>query len=122
MAASEPPDGGFKAGAPLEPGTSVADEGGVIEALKTCFDPEIPVDIYELGLIYGFEIKANGDVHIDMTLPTPHCPVAGTLPLQAAHAVANVAGIGEVTLELTWDPPWTPDLMSADAQLVLGMF
>jgi FeS assembly SUF system protein len=119
-----PPEEGFKAsaGKPLEAGTRVASDSAVIEALHRVYDPEIPVDIYELGLIYELEVKADGDVSVVMSLTAPGCPVAGEMPGQVAETVAQVQGVGRVEVRLTWDPPWTPDRMSEDARLALGMF
>ena len=97
-------------------------EEKVVAVLKTCYDPEIPVDIYELGLIYEFDLSERGEVRIVMTLTTPGCPVAGEMPGMGAEAVAALDGAGEVQVELTWDPPWTPDKMSEDARMLLGMF
>ena len=111
------------AGKPLDLTTeSIASEDAIIEALHTVYDPEIPVDIYELGLIYKFDLVDNGNVDIKMSLTSPGCPVAGELPGWVAEAVAKVPGVGEVTVKLVWDPAWNPEMMSEDAQLVLGMF
>jgi FeS assembly SUF system protein len=110
------------AGQGLEAGTEVADQEAIAAALKTVYDPEIPVDIYELGLIYEINIEINGDVRLVMTLTAPGCPVAGILPQQVADAAASVDGVGEVEVTLVWDPPWDPDKMSEDAKLALGMF
>ena len=110
------------AGAPLPSGQPVADEDDVIEALKTVHDPEIPVNIYDLGLIYETQIAGNGDVAIDMSLTAPACPVAGEMPGQVAHAVSDVEGTGVVTVRLVWDPPWTQERMSEVAQMALGMW
>ena len=90
--------------------------------MKSVHDPEIPVDIYELGLIYKCEQADDGSVAIDMTLTAPACPVAGILPVQLAEAVAAVPGVGEVTVEIVWEPPWSPDLMSEAAKVELDMF
>ena len=109
------------AGDPLAEGSSVAGEDAVIEALKTVFDPEIPVNIYDLGLIYEIKIDDRGEVKIDMSLTAPGCPVAGDLPGWVADAVAKVEGIGEVEVTLVWEPGWTPELMSEDAKLALDM-
>jgi FeS assembly SUF system protein len=109
------------AGEPLEPGTPVATENDIVLALHSVYDPEIPVDIYELGLIYELDIKQNGDVDVVMSLTAPGCPVAGEMPGEVARAVASVGGTGLVEVRLTWEPPWTPDRMSEDAKLVLGM-
>ena len=110
------------AGAPLQPGTPVAGREAVIEAIRTVFDPEIPVNIYELGLIYELQIEADGATKVRMTLTAPGCPVAGVLPGQVAETVAAVPGVGEVEVELTWEPAWTPDLMSDEARVALDMF
>ena len=110
-----------KAGQPLADGVAVAGDEPVIEALRTVFDPEIPVNIYDLGLIYGFVIDGQGGVKIEMSLTSPGCPVAGDLPGWVADAVAKVDGAGEVEVTLVWEPGWTPDLMSEDAKLALGM-
>ncbi|MFO7482177.1 iron-sulfur cluster assembly protein, partial [Oceanibaculum nanhaiense] len=82
---------------------------------------EIPVNIYELGLIYAINRQEDGNVHIMMTLTAPACPVAGEMPVQVAQAVAGVDGVGEVAVELTWEPPWTTDRMSEDAKLALDI-
>lgn len=108
-------------GHPLAEGSSVAGEDAVIEAMKTVFDPEIPVNIYDLGLIYGVKIDDKGEVKIDMSLTAPGCPVAGDLPGWVADAVAGVEGIGAVEVTLVWEPGWTPERMSEDAKLALGM-
>jgi FeS assembly SUF system protein len=94
----------------------------LITALKTVFDPEIPVDIYELGLIYKVDVADNKDVTVDMTLTAPGCPVAGEMPGMVKDALLTVPGIGEVTVNMTFDPPWTPDRMSEEAKLELNMF
>lgn len=109
------------AGAPLAPGVAAASEEAIIEALRTVHDPEIPVNIYELGLIYAINRQEDGNVHIMMTLTAPACPVAGEMPVQVAQAVAGVEGVGEVAVELTWEPPWTTDRMSEDAKLALDI-
>ncbi len=111
-----------RAGAAIDPAvTPVAPEAAVIEALRTVHDPEIPVNIYELGLIYPLEIAPDGNVRIDMTLTAPACPVAGTMPGLVANAVAAVEGVGEVEVTLVWDPPWGPERISEDARLALGL-
>lgn len=110
------------AGKPLAPGTPVADKDTVIEAMKTVHDPEIPVNIYDLGLIYALEIAEDGSAQVQMTLTAPACPVAGQMPIDVANAVANVDGIGEVTVELVWEPAWTKDRMSEEARLALDMW
>lgn len=109
------------AGEPLDSSVTVASEEAIIEALRTVHDPEIPVNIYDLGLIYNFDINTKGNVCIDMTLTSPACPVAGTLPGMVAQAVAGTPGVGEVDVTLVWDPPWGTDKMSEDAKMILGI-
>ena len=93
----------------------------IVRALSSVYDPEIPVDIYQLGLVYDVALNEANDARICMTLTTPGCPVAGSMPGMVEHAVATmVDGIGEVEVELVWDPPWNPDMMSEAAQLELG--
>ena len=111
-----------KAGAKLGEGITVASDEAIVEALRTVHDPEIPVNIYDLGLIYNTEQLENGDVKILMTLTAPACPVAGEMPYDVAAAVSAVNGVGEVEVELTWEPAWTQDRMTEDAKLVLNIF
>lgn len=94
----------------------------VILALKTVFDPEIPVNIYDLGLIYDVKINEDSEVHIDMTLTSPGCPVAQTFPGTVENAVNQVEGVKDCTVELVWEPPWTQERMSEAARLELGIF
>ncbi|MBI3675506.1 MAG: SUF system Fe-S cluster assembly protein [Proteobacteria bacterium] len=94
----------------------------LVTALKTVFDPEIPVDIYELGLIYKVDVADNYDTTVDMTLTAPGCPVAGEMPGMVQSALETVDGIGKVTVNMTFDPPWTPERMSEEAKLELNMF
>ena len=93
----------------------------IIEALKTVYDPEIPVDIYELGLIYDVAISEDGDARVTMTLTTPHCPVAESLPNEVELRVLLVPGVRDAEVKLVWDPPWDPSRMSDEARLELGM-
>jgi FeS assembly SUF system protein len=93
----------------------------VVAALKTVYDPEMPVNIYELGLIYGVGVDDAGQVDLRMTLTAPNCPVAGSLPADVERAVRAVPGVTGVNLELTFDPPWTKDRMSEAAKLALGI-
>ena len=93
----------------------------VIAILKTVFDPEIPVNIYEMGMIYEVQCETNGSTYVKMTLTTPACPVAGTLPGEVHAKVADVEGVSEVKVDLVWDPPWTPAMMSEAAKLQTGM-
>ena len=95
-------------------------EERVVEALRTVYDPEIPVSIYDLGLIYGIQIE-DSVVHVRMTLTTPACPVAGILPMQVEACVKALEGVNDATVELVWDPPWTHDKMSEAAKLQLNM-
>ncbi|OIQ34434.1 MAG: SUF system Fe-S cluster assembly protein [Crocinitomix sp. MedPE-SWsnd] len=92
----------------------------IIAALKEIFDPEIPVDIFELGLIYEVKIKQDGIVDIDMTLTSPNCPVAESLPVDVKNKVESVEGVEEATVNIVFDPPWDKDMMSEEAQLELG--
>ena len=94
----------------------------LVAALKTVYDPEIPVDIYELGLIYKVDVADNKDVTVDMTLTAPGCPVAGEMPVMVKSALEGIEGIGEVTVNMTFDPPWTPERMSEEAKLELNMY
>jgi FeS assembly SUF system protein len=94
----------------------------IVAALKTVYDPEIPADIYELGLIYKIDVDDARIVAIEMTLTAPGCPVAGEMPVWVENAVASVTGVGQVTVTLTFDPPWDQSRMSDEARLVLGMF
>ena len=94
----------------------------LVAALKSVYDPEIPVDIYELGLIYKVDVADNKDVAVDMTLTAPGCPVAGEMPDMVKAALETVEGIGAVTVNMTFDPPWTPERMSEEAKLELNMF
>ena len=94
----------------------------IVAALKTVFDPEIPADIYELGLIYKVDLKDDRAVDVMMTLTTPNCPAAGELPQMVENAMASVPGVGVVNVNLVWDPAWTPDRMSDEARLVLNMW
>ncbi len=103
----------------LSPAMQIRDR--IIAVLKTVFDPEIPVDIYELGLIYGVEVTDDGEAHVTMTLTTPMCPVAETLPPEVEDKVRNVLGVKDVSLDLVWDPPWSVDMMSDAARLELNM-
>lgn len=106
---------------PLPPPTGNALETRIIEALRTIYDPEIPVNIYDLGLVYGLEVEPTGTVRIRMTLTAPNCPVAQTIPETVRETLQYVEGIGDVEVELVWDPPWDRDRMSEAARLQLGM-
>jgi FeS assembly SUF system protein len=97
-------------------------KGHLVAALKTVFDPEIPVDIYELGLIYRLDMDPERNIEVDMTLTAPGCPVAGDMPGWVENAVASVPGVGQVKVNLVFDPPWDPSRMSDEARLALNMF
>jgi FeS assembly SUF system protein len=118
-ARAEPADSGAPAMSAEE---LEAFSGQLIAALKTVYDPEIPVDIYELGLIYTVDVGDNRDVTVDMTLTAPGCPVAGEMPGMVKSALESVPGIGEITVNMVFDPPWTPERMSEEAKLELNMF
>ena len=114
-------------GSPVEPQleTEATDPEAVrekvIDGLRTVFDPEIPVDVYELGLIYGVTVAEGGATHIRMTLTAPTCPVAEELPAEIEFKTRAIAGVTSVQLDIVWDPPWTPDRMTDAARLTLGM-
>ena len=114
---------GFLAGEKEEPQAGAGSDlqASVVEALKSVYDPEIPVDIYELGLIYDVQISEDGDALVLMTLTTPHCPVAESLPNEVELRVLSVPGIRDAEVKLVWDPPWDPSKMSDEARLELGM-
>ncbi|MBM9402943.1 SUF system Fe-S cluster assembly protein [Gluconacetobacter azotocaptans] len=99
-----------------------ADEDAVIAAIASVYDPEIPVNIYELGLIYAIDLHQDGGVHIEMTLTAPNCPSAQELPVQVQEAVQKVDGVTRAEVEIVWDPPWDMSRMSDDARLTLNMF
>jgi FeS assembly SUF system protein len=110
-----------------KPSTIPADEMArltdeIVGAIKTVYDPEIPADIYELGLIYKVDIDDDRMVNIDMTLTTPNCPSAAELPAQVENAVASVSGVREAKVQIVWDPPWDPSRMSDEARTVLNMW
>jgi FeS assembly SUF system protein len=94
----------------------------IIDALKTCYDPEIPVDIWELGLIYNIQIEEGNDVYITMTLTSPNCPVAETLPVEVEQRVADIPDVNKAKVEITFEPPWEKEMMSEEAKLELGMW
>ena len=102
-----------------EPGGEVYD--AIIAALKDIYDPEIPVNIYDLGLIYGVEVTPDGHAVVSMTLTTPNCPVAESMPMEVELRVGAVPGVGDAEVNLVWDPPWDPGKMSDEARLELGM-
>jgi FeS assembly SUF system protein len=105
---------------PTEELTRLTDD--IVAALKTVYDPEIPADIYELGLIYKIDIEDDRSVAVEMTLTAPGCPVAGEMPIWVENAVSSVEGVSHVNVSLVFDPPWTPDRMSEEAQVAVGWF
>lgn len=111
-----------------EPGSSIPPEelerltNDMVGALKSVYDPEIPVDIYELGLIYKIDVDDDRNVEVDMTLTAPACPVAGEMPIWVENAIASVEGVAHVKVNLVFDPPWDPSRMSDEAQVALNMF
>jgi FeS assembly SUF system protein len=119
-AAPNSPQMGLGSALPPEELDRLTDD--IVAALKTVYDPEIPADIYELGLIYRIDIADNRATTVDMTLTTPNCPSAQELPIMVENAVASVPGVGEVTVNVVWDPPWDPSRMSDEARLVLNMW
>ena len=114
---------GFLAPQPAQPAGEVGGDlyERVIDALKEIYDPEIPVNIYDIGLIYGVDITDDGHVAVTMTLTTPHCPVAESMPAEVELRVGSVPGVAVADVNLVWDPPWDPQKMSDDAKLELGM-
>jgi FeS assembly SUF system protein len=119
-AAPEPPKDPAASALPADELARMTDE--IVAALKTVYDPEIPADIYELGLIYKVDIADDRGVEVDMTLTTPNCPSAAELPHMVENAVAGVPGVREAKVNLVWDPPWDPSRMSDEARLVLNMW
>ena len=111
-----------KAGAPIQEGVAKADREAIIEALKTVSDPEIMINIWDMGLVYKIEQKENADVYIEMTVTSPMCPVAGILPQQAADAVAGVEGVGKVEVKIVWEPAWSLANLSDEAKEMFEMF
>lgn len=109
------------AGKALAEGTEPAKLCDIVEAIKTVYDPEIPINVYDLGLIYKINQTDNGNLHIDMSLTAPGCPVAGILPQQVADAAANIEGVGVVEVEVVWEPVWSIDRLSDDARMMLEM-
>ena len=100
----------------------IVNEEAIIEEIKKVFDPEIPVNIYDLGLIYNLDIDKNNNIAIKMTLTTPNCPVAGSMPESVGKAVSKIEGISSIKVELVWEPKWTKDMMTEDAKLALDIF
>lgn len=97
-------------------------DDNVVHTIKSCYDPEIPVNIYELGLIYQIRVKSDGQVAIRMTLTSPNCPAAQSLPAEVKEKVAQINGVTGVDVDIVWDPPWSPSMMSEAARLELGFF
>jgi FeS assembly SUF system protein len=113
----------MKSGKSAESGTLPPElEDLVIDALRTVYDPEIPVNIYELGLVYAVELSPDGNVAIRMTLTSPGCPVAGSLPFEVESRLREIPGIRSAKVEIVWDPPWNPDMISEAGKLQLGIY
>jgi FeS assembly SUF system protein len=125
-AAPAVPDGGATNGAATNDAAPPHDVArltdDIVTALKTVYDPEIPADVYELGLIYRIDIADDRSVNVDMTLTTPNCPSAQELPTMVENAVSSVPGVGPVAVKVVWDPPWEPSRMSDEARVVLNMW
>ncbi|MBQ9235226.1 MAG: DUF59 domain-containing protein [Alphaproteobacteria bacterium] len=117
-----PKDYTAHSGAPLVANTPIAKREAIIAALKTVSDPEITINIWDMGLVYKLEQKDNGDVYIEMTVTSPMCPVAEILPEQAAKAVAQVEGTGEVEVKVVWEPAWDISMLSEDAKAMIELF
>lgn len=117
-----PEEGATTEGASLDQRGREEVKERIVEVLKTIFDPEIPVDIYELGLFYDIDVDEAGVAALKMTLTSPACPVAGSLPPEVEQKVAGVWGVSKAEVELVWDPPWTPELMTEAAKLQLNLF
>ena len=109
------------AGKELDTDVKLAKRDDIVEALKTVYDPELPINIYDLGLIYEINQSDNGNVHIDMSLTAPGCPVAEVLPQQVADAAATVPGVGKVEVEVVWEPAWSLERLSEEARMMLEM-
>ncbi len=110
-----------RVGEPLAPDAPRATRDDIVAAIKSVQDPELMLNVYELGLIYDIAPQENGDVKIVMTLTSPACPIAGEMPYMVAHAVSSVPGVGAVSVELTFDPPWTTDKLSDEIKMVMGI-
>lgn len=111
-----------KAGTPIKQGVETASREAIIDALKTVSDPEIMINIWDMGLVYKIEQKENADVYIEMTVTSPMCPVAGVLPQQAAEAVASLEGVGEVEVRIVWEPAWSLANLSDEAKEMFELF
>ena len=124
MSVDDTPPAEYKAtaGNPLPEGEKPAKMYDIVEAIKTVSDPEIMINVYDLGLIYKIHQEENGDINIDMTLTAPGCPVAGILPQQVADAAAGVKGVGQVEVKIVWEPAWTMERLSEEAKAMLDMF
>lgn len=123
MSVSEPtPEYKAVAGTAIKEGEGHASKEEIIEAIRTVYDPEIPINVYDMGLIYDIRQIENGDVFIDMTLTAPGCPVAGILPGQVAEAVAQLGGVGIVEVKVVWEPLWTIERMTDEAKAMMDLF
>ena len=109
------------AGKTLESGVSKAKMIDIVEQIRTVSDPEIPINVYDMGLIYKIDQKDDGDIYVEMTLTAPTCPIAGVLPQQVADAIALIAGVGKIAVKLVWEPAWTPDKLTDEAKEILEL-
>lgn len=116
-----PPEYVAYAGEPLSSEVSKAKMFDIVESIRTVSDPEIPINVYDMGLIYKIDQHDNGDLYIEMTLTAPTCPIAGILPQQVADAAATTAGVGKVEVKLVWEPAWTPDRLTPEAKEMLEL-
>ena len=121
-ALTQPTDYRVTVGNTLEQNAPRATKEEIIEAIRGVYDPEIPVNVYDMGLIYDIKLFENGNIHIDMTLTAPGCPVAGILPQQVAEAVAALEGAGEVTVQIVWEPLWTIERMTDEGRALIDLF
>ncbi len=117
-----PPSSAPAPSAPLNVSEVVALQDKVVEKIRTCYDPEIPVNIYDLGLIYKVNVEPSGDVYVKMTLTAPGCPAAGTLPGEVEDKIVVIPGVKACKVEVVWEPPWDKNMMSEAAKLQLGFF
>jgi len=122
MSVDDAPEYKASAGTPLQDGQKHASKEEIVEAIRTVYDPEIPINVYDMGLIYDIRQIENGNVFIDMTLTAPGCPVAGILPGQVAEAVAAVEGVGAVEVKVVWEPLWSIERMTDEAKAMMDLF
>lgn len=122
MSVDETPEYKASAGMPLQNGEKHASKEEIVEAIRTVYDPEIPINVYDMGLIYDIRQIENGDVFVEMTLTAPGCPVAGVLPGQVAEAISAVQGVGVVEVKVVWEPLWSIERMTDEAKAMIDLF